>query len=103
MALDLGLALIALAAALWLRPWRMLRGAPPLLTPLFATLAVLPNDPSLVHLKRNRGRLLAKRDRLLRRLHLAGDLSVDRLADVAHLSRRTFIFRRRELATYSGH
>jgi penicillin-binding protein 1C len=40
-----------------------------------ATLAVLPNDPALVHLKRNRDRLRAKRDFLLRRLHAAGDLS----------------------------
>jgi penicillin-binding protein 1C len=40
-----------------------------------ATLAVLPNNPSLVHLKRNRGRLQAKRDFLLRKLHAAGDLS----------------------------
>jgi membrane peptidoglycan carboxypeptidase len=40
-----------------------------------ATLAVLPNNPSLVHLKRNRARLLAKRDSLLRRLHAAGDLT----------------------------
>ena len=39
-----------------------------------ATLAVLPNNPSLVHLKRNRERLAAKRDALLRRLHAAGDL-----------------------------
>ncbi len=40
-----------------------------------ATLAVLPNNPSLVHLKRNRGRLQAKRDFVLRKLHAAGDLS----------------------------
>jgi penicillin-binding protein 1C len=40
-----------------------------------ATLAVLPNNPALVHLKRNRQRLQAKRDFLLRRLHEAGDLS----------------------------
>jgi penicillin-binding protein 1C len=39
-----------------------------------ATLAVLPNNPSLVHLSRDRGRLQAKRDFLLRRLHAAGDL-----------------------------
>ncbi len=39
-----------------------------------ATLAVLPNNPALVHLKRNRQRLQAKRDSLLRRLHAAGDL-----------------------------
>jgi penicillin-binding protein 1C len=36
-----------------------------------ATLAVLPNNPSLVHLSRNRERLQAKRDALLRRLHAA--------------------------------
>jgi penicillin-binding protein 1C len=40
-----------------------------------ATLAVLPNNPALVHLKRNRARLQAKRDFLLRRLREAGDLS----------------------------
>ena len=33
-----------------------------------ATLAVLPNNPSLVHVSRNRERLQAKRDELLRRL-----------------------------------
>ena len=40
-----------------------------------ATLAVLPNNPSLVHVSRNRSRLLAKRDELLRRMQDAGDLS----------------------------
>ena len=40
-----------------------------------ATLAVLPNNPALVHLKRNRQRLQARRDFLLHRLHDAGDLS----------------------------
>jgi penicillin-binding protein 1C len=39
-----------------------------------ATLAVLPNNPSLVHLGRDRERLQAKRDFLLRRLHDSGDL-----------------------------
>jgi len=39
-----------------------------------ATLAVLPNNPSLVHLKRNRPRLEAKRNALLARLHEAGDI-----------------------------
>lgn len=39
-----------------------------------ATLAVLPNNPALVHLRRGRDRLQAKRDLLLRRLHDAGDL-----------------------------
>jgi penicillin-binding protein 1C len=40
-----------------------------------ATLAVLPNNPALVHLKRNRPKLQARRDFLLRRLHEAGELS----------------------------
>ncbi len=40
-----------------------------------ATLAVLPNNPALVHLKRNRERLRNKRDFVLRKLHAAGDLS----------------------------
>jgi len=40
-----------------------------------ATLAVLPNNPSLVHVSRNRERLLAKRDALLRRIASTGDLS----------------------------
>ncbi|HUQ12202.1 MAG TPA: penicillin-binding protein 1C [Steroidobacteraceae bacterium] len=40
-----------------------------------ATLAVLPNNPALVHLKRNRARLQARRDFVLRRLREAGDLS----------------------------
>lgn len=40
-----------------------------------ATLAVLPNNPSLVHLKRNRERLQAKRDFVLHKLHAAGDLT----------------------------
>jgi penicillin-binding protein 1C len=44
-----------------------------------ATLAVLPNNPALVHLKRNRMRLAAKRDALLRRLHEAGDLDAESL------------------------
>jgi penicillin-binding protein 1C len=38
------------------------------------TLAVLPNNPALVHLARNRERLQAKRDDVLRRLHAAGDI-----------------------------
>ena len=44
-----------------------------------ALLAVLPNNPSLIHLGKNRDRLKAKRDRLLVRLHQAGkfdDLSL---------------------------
>lgn len=40
-----------------------------------ATLAVLPNNPSLVHVSRNRSRLLAKRDEVLQRMRDAGDLS----------------------------
>jgi penicillin-binding protein 1C len=40
-----------------------------------AMLAVLPNNPSLVHLSRNRPRLQAKRDQLLQRLAAAGDLT----------------------------
>jgi penicillin-binding protein 1C len=40
-----------------------------------AMLAVLPNNPSLVHVSRNRARLLAKRDQLLQRLAAAGDLT----------------------------
>jgi penicillin-binding protein 1C len=36
------------------------------------TLAVLPNSPSLIHPGRNRVRLQAKRDRLLRKLHEQG-------------------------------
>jgi penicillin-binding protein 1C len=39
-----------------------------------ATLAVLPNNPALVHLRRGRDRLLARRDGLLHRLHRSGDL-----------------------------
>lgn len=39
-----------------------------------ATLAVLPNNPSLLHLGRNRNALLQKRDRLLKRLAKAGHL-----------------------------
>ncbi len=38
--LELALSLIALAVALWLRPWRMLRGA--LLTPALAAVVLLP-------------------------------------------------------------
>ena len=40
-----------------------------------ATLAVLPNNPALVHLKRNRERLQLRRDFVLHRLRAAGDLS----------------------------
>ncbi len=37
-----------------------------------ATLAVLPNAPSMIHLSKSRGALLKKRNRLLRRLHEKG-------------------------------
>jgi penicillin-binding protein 1C len=40
-----------------------------------ATLAVLPNNPALVHPGRNRARLQARRDFVLHRLRTAGDLS----------------------------
>ncbi|HEY5825942.1 MAG TPA: penicillin-binding protein 1C, partial [Cyclobacteriaceae bacterium] len=39
-----------------------------------ALLAVLPNNPSLIHLARNRGILKVKRDRLLKRLHENGKM-----------------------------
>lgn len=39
-ALELSLAVLSLGVALWLRPWRMLRG--PLLTPTLAAVALLP-------------------------------------------------------------
>ena len=39
-----------------------------------AVLAVLPNNPSLIHLDRNRTRLLQKRNHLLRKLFLQGEL-----------------------------
>lgn len=42
-----------------------------------ATLAVLPNAPTTLHLSRGRQELLAKRNRLLRRLLEHGDLSAD--------------------------
>lgn len=42
-----------------------------------ATLAVLQNAPSLIHLDRNRDVLLAKRNRLLARLHDKGEISDD--------------------------
>lgn len=42
-----------------------------------ATLAVLPNQPSLVHPGGDRARLKDKRDRLLARLHAAGKLDAD--------------------------
>lgn len=44
------------------------------------TLAVLPNSPALIHPGRNRDRLQAKRDRLLRQLHVQGQLSAMDLA-----------------------
>lgn len=42
-----------------------------------ATLAVLQNAPSLIHLDKNRDALLAKRNRLLARLHDKGKISDD--------------------------
>lgn len=42
-----------------------------------ATLAVLQNAPSLIHLDKNREALLAKRNRLLVRLHEKGEISDD--------------------------
>lgn len=40
-----------------------------------ATLAVLQNAPSSIHLARNRDQLLAKRNRLLARLHAKGEIN----------------------------
>ena len=45
-----------------------------------ALLAALPNQPALMHLRRNVGRLKSKRDALLRRLHEEGHLSALDLA-----------------------
>lgn len=42
-----------------------------------ATLAVLQNAPATIHLSKNRDKLLAKRNRLLRRLYEKGDISED--------------------------
>lgn len=42
-----------------------------------ATLAVLQNAPSTIHPDKNRDKLLAKRNRLLRRLHDKGELTTD--------------------------
>ena len=42
-----------------------------------ATLAILPNAPSLIHPGRNRERLLNKRNRLLDRLHAEGIISAE--------------------------
>lgn len=42
MLLEAALAAVALAASLALRPWRLLAGQPALITPLLATLAILP-------------------------------------------------------------
>ena len=53
MLLEAALALVALAVAVALRPWRLLAGAPALLTPLLAVLVVLPwlwALPALHHL-----------------------------------------------------
>ena len=40
-----------------------------------AMLAVLPNQPSLIHIKRNRELLLKKRNRLLEKLHKNGEIN----------------------------
>ncbi|MBD5164147.1 MAG: penicillin-binding protein 1C [Bacteroidales bacterium] len=45
-----------------------------------ATLAVLQNAPSAIHLSKNRDKLLAKRNRLLTRLHDKGELSAEEYA-----------------------
>ncbi|MBQ9137577.1 MAG: penicillin-binding protein 1C [Alistipes sp.] len=42
-----------------------------------ATLAVLQNAPSLIHLDKNRDALLAKRNRLLARLYEKGEITID--------------------------
>lgn len=56
--------------------WRYFGRGPALLSWAEAcTLAVLPNAPALIHPGRNRDALLAKRDRLLRRLHERGALT----------------------------
>jgi penicillin-binding protein 1C len=44
-----------------------------------ATLAVLPNAPSLIHLGKNRAALLEKRDRLLTKLEATGAIDADTL------------------------
>ena len=44
-----------------------------------ALLAVLPNAPAKIHMARNRGPLLKKRDRLLDALHSQGDISATEL------------------------
>jgi len=55
--------------------WRYFGRAPEQLSWAEAcTLAVLPNSPALIHPGRNRERLQAKRDRLLRQLHAQGTL-----------------------------
>ncbi len=67
---------VGLEAASWRyfgRPPRMLSWAEA------ATLAVLPNSPALITLKRNRGLLLEKRDRLLRKLEETGAIDADTL------------------------
>ncbi len=55
--------------------WRYFAKPPALLSwSEAATLAVLPNSPALIHPGRNREALLAKRNRLLRRLHRSGKI-----------------------------
>ena len=60
--------------------WRYFGRAPEHLTWAEAcTLAVLPNSPKLIHPGKNRERLKAKRDRLLRSLHEEGVLDATEL------------------------
>lgn len=40
-----------------------------------ATLAILPNSPSMMHFNKNRDQLLTKRNNLLKKLYIAGELS----------------------------
>jgi penicillin-binding protein 1C len=67
---------VGLEAAAWRyfgRPSRTLSWAEA------ATLAVLPNSPSLITLRKNRGLLLDKRDKLLRKLETLGVIDSDTL------------------------
>ena len=64
--------LVGVEAASW-RYWG--RAAATLSWAEAATLAVLPNAPSLIHVGRNRDRLLAKRNALLAKLHASGRIS----------------------------
>jgi penicillin-binding protein 1C len=56
--------------------WRYFGKKPALLSwAESATLAVLPNAPSLIHVNRNRDQLLAKRNKLLKKLELENHIS----------------------------